>query len=110
MDMPHTVDVMTATIPETHRLTGQMIIAGTPVRGTGTQIHAFDPAATRRYAIWEDREGIREPAALQKRLDATTPQGAPVASLTGAKGSTPRLCTPAWAAGWRLDGWLPLTY
>ena len=45
MDMPHTVDVMTATIPETHRLTGQMIIAGTPVRGTGTQIHAFDPAA-----------------------------------------------------------------
>ena len=57
--------------------------------------HAFDPAATRRYAIWEDREGIREPAALQKRLDATTPQGAPVASLTGAKGSTPRLCTPA---------------
>ena len=47
MDMPHTVDVMTATIPETHRLTGQMIIAGTPVRGTGTQIHAFDPAAGR---------------------------------------------------------------
>ena len=45
MDMPHTVDVMTATIPETHRLTGQMIISGTPVRGTGTQIHAFDPAA-----------------------------------------------------------------
>ena len=45
MDAPHTVDVMTATIPETHRLTGQMIIAGKPVRGTGKQIHAFDPAA-----------------------------------------------------------------
>ncbi|WP_102144563.1 aldehyde dehydrogenase (NADP(+)) [Mycobacterium hubeiense] len=35
---------MTATMPDT-RLTGQMLIAGTPVRGTGTPIHAFDPAA-----------------------------------------------------------------
>ncbi|SEH47831.1 NADP-dependent aldehyde dehydrogenase [Mycolicibacterium rutilum] len=35
---------MTATIPETTGLTGQMLIAGTPVRGTGTPIHALNPA------------------------------------------------------------------
>lgn len=33
---------MTATMPDT-RLTGQMLIAGGPVRGTGKPIHAFDP-------------------------------------------------------------------
>ena len=35
---------MTATMPGT-ALTGQMLIAGEPVRGTGKQIHAFDPTA-----------------------------------------------------------------
>lgn len=45
--MPHS-DVeaedtpMTATMPDT-RLTGQMLIAGGPVRGAGKPIHAFDP-------------------------------------------------------------------
>ncbi len=45
MDMPPTVEGMTATISGTASLTGQMLIAGTPVRGTGTEIRAFDPAA-----------------------------------------------------------------
>jgi len=36
---------MTATIPETNGLTGQMLIAGSPVRGSGKPIHAFDPTA-----------------------------------------------------------------
>ncbi|WP_048632393.1 aldehyde dehydrogenase (NADP(+)) [Mycolicibacterium aurum] len=36
---------MTATISGTTSLTGQMLIAGTAVRGTGTEIRAFDPAA-----------------------------------------------------------------
>ena len=36
---------MTATIPETTGLTGQMLIAGSPVRGSGKPIHAFDPTA-----------------------------------------------------------------
>ena len=35
---------MTATMPDTH-LTGQMLIAGEPVRGSGKQIRAFDPTA-----------------------------------------------------------------
>ena len=35
---------MTATMPDTH-LTGQMLIAGAPVRGSGKQIRAFDPTA-----------------------------------------------------------------
>src|ERR1700754_5033313 len=35
---------MTATIPETTGLTGQMLIAGSPVRGSGKPISAFDPA------------------------------------------------------------------
>ncbi|MGZ6777972.1 MAG: aldehyde dehydrogenase (NADP(+)) [Mycobacterium sp.] len=35
---------MTATVPDTH-LTGQMLIAGEPVRGSGKEIRAFDPAA-----------------------------------------------------------------
>jgi 2,5-dioxopentanoate dehydrogenase len=35
---------MTATIPDT-QLTGQMLIAGEPVRGSGKQIRAFDPTA-----------------------------------------------------------------
>ncbi|MDG4663648.1 aldehyde dehydrogenase (NADP(+)) [Mycobacterium sp. 236(2023)] len=34
---------MTATIPGT--FTGEMLIAGTPVRGTGKEVRAFDPAA-----------------------------------------------------------------
>ncbi|KRE25752.1 2,5-dioxovalerate dehydrogenase [Mycobacterium sp. Soil538] len=38
---------MTATISSATRLTGQMIIAGVPVRGTGTEIRGFDPAASR---------------------------------------------------------------
>ncbi|TDO08221.1 NADP-dependent aldehyde dehydrogenase [Mycobacterium sp. BK086] len=36
---------MTATMPQTVALTGQMLIAGDPVHGTGTQITAFDPSA-----------------------------------------------------------------
>ncbi|MGU3502231.1 aldehyde dehydrogenase (NADP(+)) [Mycobacterium sp. C31M] len=36
---------MTATLPT--QLTGQMIIAGTPVTGTGKEIQGFDPAAGR---------------------------------------------------------------
>ncbi len=47
MDMPPTVDLMTATMSSATRLTGQMIIAGVPVRGTGTEIRGFDPAAGR---------------------------------------------------------------
>ena len=35
---------MTATMPDTSRLTGQMLIAGSPVRGSGTPIHAFNPS------------------------------------------------------------------
>jgi 2,5-dioxopentanoate dehydrogenase len=35
---------MTATMPDTH-LTGQMLIAGESVRGSGKQIRAFDPTA-----------------------------------------------------------------
>jgi alpha-ketoglutaric semialdehyde dehydrogenase len=35
---------MTATMPDTSRLTGQMLIAGSPVRGVGTPIHAFNPS------------------------------------------------------------------
>ncbi len=35
---------MTATMPDTSRLTGQMLIAGSPVRGAGTPIHAFNPS------------------------------------------------------------------
>ena len=35
---------MTATMPDTH-LTGQMLIAGEPVRGSGKPIRAFDPTA-----------------------------------------------------------------
>jgi NADP-dependent aldehyde dehydrogenase len=35
---------MTATMPDTH-LTGQMLIAGEPVRGSGKQIRAFDPSS-----------------------------------------------------------------
>jgi alpha-ketoglutaric semialdehyde dehydrogenase len=35
---------MTATMPDT-ALTGQMLVAGEPVRGSGQQIRAFDPAA-----------------------------------------------------------------
>ncbi|MDZ4267621.1 MAG: aldehyde dehydrogenase (NADP(+)) [Mycobacterium sp.] len=41
---------MTGTLSDTvtaHALTGQMIIAGTPVRGTGEEIRGFDPAAGR---------------------------------------------------------------
>jgi NADP-dependent aldehyde dehydrogenase len=37
---------MTATMPDTH-LTGQMLIAGEPVRGSGKPIRAFDPTAGR---------------------------------------------------------------
>ena len=35
---------MTATMPDTIRLTGQMLIAGSPVRGSGTPIHGFNPS------------------------------------------------------------------
>lgn len=45
MDMPLTVSGMTATISESISLTGHMIIAGTPVRGTGAEVRGFDPAA-----------------------------------------------------------------
>jgi len=34
---------MTATMPDTSRLTGQMLIAGSPVRGSGTPIRGFNP-------------------------------------------------------------------
>lgn len=36
---------MTATISGATSLTGQMLIAGAPVRGTGKEVRAFDPAA-----------------------------------------------------------------
>src|ERR1041384_6707879 len=45
MDIPPTVDGMTATISANTSLTGQMLIAGTPVRGTGDEVRGFDPAA-----------------------------------------------------------------
>src|SRR5215208_1126161 len=35
---------MTATMPDTTRLTGQMLIAGSPVRGSGTPVRAFNPS------------------------------------------------------------------
>ena len=35
---------MTATMPDTSRLTGQMLIAGSPVRGSGTEIRGFNPS------------------------------------------------------------------
>jgi len=35
---------MTATMPDTSRLTGRMLIAGSPVRGSGTLIRAFNPS------------------------------------------------------------------
>ncbi len=44
MDAPLTVDSMTATLAA-NTLTGQMIIAGTPVSGTGEQVRGFDPSA-----------------------------------------------------------------
>lgn len=44
MDLLKAEDNMTATMPDTH-LTGQMLIAGEPVRGSGKQIRAFDPTA-----------------------------------------------------------------
>ncbi len=44
IDRTPTVGGMTATMTA-NALTGQMIIAGTPVRGTGQQIRGFDPAA-----------------------------------------------------------------
>ena len=44
MDAPLTVDSMTATLAA-NTLTGQMIIAGTPVCGTGEQVRGFDPSA-----------------------------------------------------------------
>lgn len=43
MDYLHTVAGVTATLPT--QLTGQMIIAGSPVTGTGKEIRGFDPAA-----------------------------------------------------------------
>ncbi|WP_413653752.1 aldehyde dehydrogenase (NADP(+)) [Mycobacterium sp. RTGN6] len=45
MDWGHSVGQVTATIPDSSQLTGQMIIAGVPVSGTGEQIRGFDPAA-----------------------------------------------------------------
>ena len=36
---------MTATMPGTSRLTGQMLIAGSPVRGSGPPIRAFNPGS-----------------------------------------------------------------
>lgn len=47
MDSAPTVEGMTATMTETPGLTGQMLIAGTPVPGTGTELRGFDPAAGR---------------------------------------------------------------
>ncbi|MFG1935289.1 aldehyde dehydrogenase (NADP(+)) [Mycobacterium sp. NPDC048908] len=35
---------MTATVPSTSRLTGQMLIAGTSVRGSGTPVRGFNPS------------------------------------------------------------------
>lgn len=43
MDRRLSVRAMTATLA--HQLTGQMIIAGSPVSGTGAEIRGFDPAA-----------------------------------------------------------------
>lgn len=45
MDAAPTVVPMTATMSPATPLTGQMIIAGVPVRGTGAEIRGFDPAA-----------------------------------------------------------------
>jgi len=36
---------VTATIPDSSQVTGQMIIAGVPVSGTGEEIRGFDPTA-----------------------------------------------------------------
>ena len=44
LDHAKAKDTMTATMPDT-QLTGQMLIAGESVRGSGKQIRAFDPAA-----------------------------------------------------------------
>lgn len=45
MDIFPTVLGMTATLSGSTSLTGQMLIAGTPVRGTGTEIRGYDPTA-----------------------------------------------------------------
>src|SRR5689334_5414028 len=37
-------DTMTTTMPDTSRLTGQVLIAGSPVRGAGTPIRGFNPS------------------------------------------------------------------
>ena len=39
---------MTTTMPDTSRLTGQMLIAGSPVRGAGTPIRGFNPSTGRQ--------------------------------------------------------------
>src|SRR5688500_10492884 len=43
MDRRLSVGAMTATLA--NQLTGQMIIAGSPVSGTGAEVRGFDPAA-----------------------------------------------------------------
>ena len=41
---------MTATMPDTSRLTGQMLIAGSPVHGSGMPIRAFNPSSGQELA------------------------------------------------------------
>lgn len=47
MDSPPTVEGMTATLSDITPLTGQMLIAGRPVRGSGAEVRGFDPAVGR---------------------------------------------------------------
>ncbi|AFM15567.1 NAD-dependent aldehyde dehydrogenase [Mycolicibacterium chubuense NBB4] len=62
---------MTATISATARLTGQMIIAGAYVRGTGTEIRAFDPAAGRTLdPAYPHGDGTHADAACAAAADA----------------------------------------
>ncbi|KWX67723.1 hypothetical protein ASJ79_20560, partial [Mycobacterium sp. NAZ190054] len=53
---------MTATIPGTTGFSGQMLIAGTPVPGTGKEVRAFDPAVGTALDVGGDR--LQEAGAL----------------------------------------------
>lgn len=70
MDMAPTVEAMTATIPGT-TLTGEMLIAGTAVRGNGQEVRAFDPAAGRPLEpVYQHGDSSHVDAACAAAADA----------------------------------------
>src|SRR6478736_2293891 len=77
---------MTATIPETTGLTGQMLIAGEPVRGSGKPIHAFDPSAGETLKpSYQHGDSSNVDAACSAAAAAS---GLPTARITGEVGRT----------------------